>query len=98
MSMCTRTYEGNKSLKGMTKVTAALKMKIRRLANRFDDEKDVLFMSGEYYGGDLDIDFLYFNHDIFARIRDGIVTVYEFDYYGNYFWSCESREIGTFQF
>lgn len=96
--MISKTYEGNKSLKGITKVTDALKMKIRRIGNRFDDEKTVTLIAGEYYGGDMDIRFLYFKHDILVQIRDGVVTVYEFDYYGGYFWAYEAREIGKFQF
>ena len=99
--MISRTYEGNKNLKGLKKVTPALEAKIRRILNdewnTLEDE-NIIFFAGVEGGEGAYVKFSYRKHEIAVDADDGIITVFEHDYYGGYSWAYEAREIGKFQF
>ena len=99
--MISKTYEGNKSLKGLTHISEKLKEKIRKISsgewNEMKDENITMF-AGDFNGRNQNFRFFYLKHDITVNVDNGMATVSEFDYYGGYFWSYEAREIGKFKF
>ena len=99
--MISKAYEGNKSLKGLKKVTPTLEAKIRRILNgewnTLEDENIMIFAGTEGEKGAY-ARFFYQKHDIAVDANEGIITVFEYDYYGGGFWAYEAREIGKFQF
>ena len=99
--MIRKTYTGNRSLRGLKRVTPALQAKIRRVLNgKWNTYKDenILFFAGAFGGENAYTRFSYLKHEIAVDASDGIIKVFEFDYYGGGFWANEAREIGKFQF
>ena len=99
--MIKRGYAGNRSLRSLKRVTPNLQAKIRRIFNGewndLEDENIHIFTSGDSRESSY-TNFSYLKHDISADLSNGIVTVFEYDYYGAGFWANEAREIGNFHF
>lgn len=99
--MINKGYAGNRSLRSLKRVTPKLEAKIRRILNgewnTLEDE-NILIFAGTEGGTGAHTNFLYQKHDIVVDANEGIITVFEYDYYGGGFWANEVREIGKFKF
>lgn len=99
--MINRGYAGNRSLRRLKRVTPKIQAKIRRILNgewnTLEDE-NILIFAGTEGGTGAYTEFVYQKHEIAVDARDGIIKVFELDYYGGGFWANEAREIGEFKF
>ena len=99
--MINKGYAGNRSLRRLKRVTPNLQAKIRRILNgewnTLEDENIILF-AGTEDGTGAYAKFYYQKHEIAVDASDGIIKVFEFDYYGGGFWANDAREIGKFKF